>query len=169
MIIQYGNIEALKPAMNYMVQGKWVYETIFAFLITFFAFFYTAMVFDPEKVAENLKRNGGFIPTVRPGKDTAQYLERILSRLTLWGAVYLCIICIVPQLVYRSLNATSFVYFFGGTAVLITVGVVLDTLNQIESHVVARNYDSFMKRGFGKNRGGVGAAMPHMRGKLIQR
>ena len=168
-IIQFSNSETMKNIAMTIHNGTWIYEAVYAALIVFFAFFYTAMVFDPEKVADNLKRNGGFIPTVRPGRDTADFLEKILSRLTVWGAMYLCIICIVPQVVYRELNATSFVYFFGGTAVLIVVGVVLDTLGQIESHVVARNYDGFMKRGAGKVRGGIGAAMPHMRGKLIQR
>ncbi|MCC6933663.1 MAG: preprotein translocase subunit SecY [Deltaproteobacteria bacterium] len=169
MIIQFGQIGFLQPYVNYFYQGSWIYELVFALLITFFAFFYTAIVFDPEKVAENLKRNGGFVPTVRPGKDTAEYLDNVLKRLTVWGSVYLSLICILPQIVYRELNASSFIYFFGGTAVLIVVGVVLDTIRQIESHVVSRNYDTFMKKGFGKMRGGATAAMPHMKGRLIQR
>ncbi|MCB0346994.1 MAG: preprotein translocase subunit SecY, partial [Bdellovibrionales bacterium] len=122
---------------------------------------------DPEKVAENLKKQGGFIPTRRPGKETAEFINDVLTRLTFWGSIYVVIICLVPDMVYRRLGAGSFSYFFGGTAVLIVVGVVLDTAAQLESHVVARNYEGFMNKSPGKIRGQSRATA--VRGRLIQR
>ena len=168
MFLQFGNFQALEGFISQMHHGTLVYEVIFASLVIFFCFFYTALVFDPDKLADNLKSNGGFVPTVRPGRDTATYIGGVITRLTVWGALYMCIVCIIPQLVYRELHAVHFTYFFGGTAVLISVGVVLDTISQIEPYLVSRNYESLMKKGAGKMRG-IGQAMPHMKGKLIQR
>ena len=111
-----------------------------------FSFFYTAVVFNPPEVADNLKKNGGFIPLVRPGPETADYLYGILNRLTLWGAIYISLVCVLPQVVYLNLGASQFAYVFGGTAVLIVVGVTLDTAAQIESMLVARNYEMFMSK-----------------------
>lgn len=126
--------------------GAWGYETIYVGLIVLFSFFYTAVVFNPPEVADNLKKNGGFIPLVRPGPETADYLYGILNRLTLWGAIYISLVCVLPQVVYLNLGASQFAYVFGGTAVLIVVGVTLDTAAQIESMLVARNYEMFMSK-----------------------
>jgi preprotein translocase subunit SecY len=147
--------------------GALGYELIFVALIFLFAFFYTAVVFNPTEVADNLKKNGGFIPLVRAGQETADYLYGILNRLTLWGALYLCAICVVPQAVYINMGASQFAYVFGGTAVLIVVGVTLDTASQIESMLVARNYEAFMSRST-KQGGGIGA-MGSSRGRLLRR
>ncbi len=168
MIIQFLHLDSMQWFLDHINRGGGLYEVIFGALIVFFCFFYTALVFDPDKLSDNLKSNGGFIPTVRPGKDTAIFIGNVITRLTVWGAAYMCIVCIVPQVIYREFNAVSFSYFFGGTAVLITVGVVIDTISQIEPYLVSRNYESLMKKGAGKVRG-IGQAMPHMKGKLIQR
>lgn len=164
---QMGGIESLRDIFKWLSPGSVGYEVLYGCLIVFFAFFYTAMIFDPNQIAENLKKNGGFIPTVRPGKDTSEYLSAILSRLTLWGALYLCIICILPQIFYARMGARLFSTFFGGTAVLIVVGVMMDTMAQIESHIVARNYQGFMSKGIGKIRGANRAAQ--ISGRLIRR
>ena len=152
-IAQFGNIEWLNQYVSLLAPHSWFYNVLFAGLIIFFAFFYTALIFEPAQIADNLKKNGGFIPSIRPGKDTAEFLERTLTRLTLWGAIYLAMICIIPQNFYSYMGAAGFTYFFGGTAILIVVGVTMDTLSQIQSHVVARNYDEFMKKGLGKGKG----------------
>lgn len=166
-IAQLSDIESLRAITPYLTPPNPVYFTVFALLIIFFCYFYTAMVFDPAQIAENLKKNGGFIPTVRPGKDTASYLSSVLSRLTLWGAFYIALVCIIPTVVYLKLGAASFTFFFGGTAVLIVVGVVMDTVSQIQSHLVARNYEGFMSKSPGKVRGLSRAAQ--VKGGLIQR
>jgi preprotein translocase subunit SecY len=167
-LAQFSGIEQVQNILAYMPPGGFVYESIFALLIIFFSYFYTSMVFEPAQIAENLKKNGGFIPTVRPGRDTAEFLERVLARLTLWGSLYICLVCIVPSVFYNYMNAGIFASFFGGTAVLIAVGVTLDTTAQVQSHIVARNYEGFLKKGPGKIRGaGRGGSAP--RGKLIRR
>ncbi|MDZ4787121.1 MAG: preprotein translocase subunit SecY [bacterium] len=159
--------ETLADFMSYLTPGTWVYSLVFMALIIFFSFFYTSMIFNPPEVAENLKKNGGFIPTVRPGKQTADFFYSVLNRLTLWGAVYISLICIVPQLIYINLGVVSFAYIFGGTSVLIAVGVILDTVSQIESHIVARNYEDFMGKNT-KAKGGIGS-MGYTRSRLLRR
>ncbi|RMG42771.1 MAG: preprotein translocase subunit SecY [Candidatus Dadabacteria bacterium] len=147
--------------------GTWSYTVIFVALIILFSFFYTAIIFNPEEMAENLKKNGGFIPTVRPGKQTADYLYAVLNRLTVWGSIYIAIVCVVPQLFYFEMGAEQFAYVFGGTAILIAVGVTLDTASQIESYVVARNYEAFMSKS-SKKRGGIGS-MSYARRRILRR
>lgn len=159
--------EALDGVMQYLTPGSGTYELIFAALIVFFSFFYTSVVFNPQEVAENLKKNGGFIPTVRPGKQTADFLYAILNRLALWGALYLSIICILPQVVYRNMGLPGFSYIFGGTAILIVVGVTLDTYSQIQNHLVAKSYENFMNRST-KKKGGMGS-MSYQRSRLLRR
>ncbi len=124
--------------------SSFVYNLIYAGLIVFFAFFYTAVIFNPVDVAENLKKYGGFIPGRRPGPQTSEYIDRILTRVTLPGAIGLALIAILPALLIRT---TNFSFWFGGTSLLIIVGVVLDTLQQIETHLLIRHYDGFMKKG----------------------
>ena len=172
-LTQMGNFEWLTP---YVDINKYiamlnpttvVYNVLFAVLIIFFTYFYTGLIFDPKQIADNLKRNGGFIPTVRPGNETALYINAILNRLTFWASIYLCIVCIIPQYFYAQMEAASFTYFFGGTAILIVVGVTMDTMNQIQSHIVAKNYEGFMNKGPGKIRGASRATQ--VGGKLIRR
>jgi len=115
--------------------------------IFFFCYFYTAVQFNPVDVADNMKRYGGFIPGIRPGKNTAEYIDRVLTRLTLSGAIYVSAVCVLPQIMIYQLNVP---FYFGGTALLIVVGVAMDTTNQIESHMLTRHYEGFMKKGFGK-------------------
>jgi preprotein translocase subunit SecY len=132
------------------------YALTYGLMILFFTYFYTAIAFNPKEVADNMKKNGGFIPGVRPGSHTAEYIENILTRITLPGAVFLAIIAILPTFAINILNVPPlFASFFGGTSLLIIVGVALDTLQQIESHLLMRHYDGFMKTG--KIRGRAGA------------
>jgi len=166
-IASFSTNPVVEEIKGVLTPGHWVYSAIFVLMIVFFSFFYTALVFNPEEVAENLKKNGGFIPTVRPGKQTSDYLYGILNRLTVWGALYISMVCIIPQLVYMEVGASSFAHVFGGTAVLIVVGVTLDTISQIESYIVARNYESFMSR-TSKKRGGIGS-MSYSRNRLLKR
>ena len=167
MVAQMAKLDWLNEYLVYITPPHVLYEVLFAALIMFFCFFYTAIVFDPNKVSEDLKKAGGFIPTVRPGRDTADFLNTILSRLTLWGGIYVCIICIFPTIIYRELGASAFAAFFGGTAVLIVVGVMMDTVAQIQSHILARNYEGFMAKGPGKVRGASSGI--NIRGQLIKR
>ena len=147
--------EILADAASSLAPGAWFYELLFGGLIVMFSFFYTSIIFNPDEVSENLKKNGGFIPGVRPGRETADHLYGILSRLTLWGALYCAAICIIPQLVYVWFGVREFAYVFGGTAILIVVGVTLDTAAQINSLLVARNYEDLMAKG-SKGRGSMG-------------
>jgi len=127
--------------------GLWYY-VIFGLLIIFFCYFYTAIVFNPVDVAENMKKHGGFIPGVRPGTQTADYLDFVMTRITLTGAVFICCIAIMPDAIQAAMNVPYLVAsFFGGTGILIIVGVMLDTMKQIESHLLMRHYDGFMKSG----------------------
>jgi len=128
---------------KYFHFGTIPYNLLYAFLIIFFTFFYTAVVFNPADVAENLKKYGGFIPGIRPGRPTAEYIERVLSRITLSGAVFLALIAILPNFVISITKITSI--WFGGTALLIVVGVALETMKQIEAHLLLRSYQGFMK------------------------
>jgi preprotein translocase subunit SecY len=129
---------------NWLAPGYLVYSLIYGLIIVFFAYFYTAIVFNPIDIADNMRKNGGFIPGIRPGKRTAEHIERILTRITLPGAIFFAMIAILPWVLIRGFNIN---YFFGGTGLLIVVGVALDTLQQIESHLLMRHYDGFMKKG----------------------
>ncbi|MEE9543792.1 MAG: preprotein translocase subunit SecY [Thermodesulfobacteriota bacterium] len=131
--------------------GGILYNVMFIIFVIFFTYFYTAIQFNPKEVAENLKKNGGFVPGIRPGANTAEHIDRILTRLTLWGALFLAGICVLPSLLIWRLNVP---FYFGGTALLIVVGVALDTAQQAQSHMLSRNYDGLMKKSKGKGRGG---------------
>lgn len=124
--------------------GHALYTVLYALLIIFFCYFYTAIIFNPTDLADNMKKYGGFIPGVRPGKKTADYIDSILTRITLAGAIFLALIAILPEFLIATMNVP---FFFGGTALLIVVGVALDTVQQIESHLLARHYEGFMKKG----------------------
>ena len=120
-------------------------------LIIFFTYFYTAVTFNPVDVADNLKKYGGFIPGIRPGRYTAEYIDRVLSRITLGGAIYVSAVCVLPTIMIEQFNVP---FYFGGTALLIVVGVALDTIAQMETHLFTRNYEGFMRRGRVKSRKG---------------
>jgi len=133
---------------SHISRGALGYYLIYGLLIVFFCYFYTAIVFNPVDVAENMKKHGGFIPGVRPGQQTADYLDFVLTRITLAGAFFICAIAIMPDAIMSSFKVPYLVAsFFGGTGVLITVGVMLDTMKQIESHLLMRHYEGFMKSG----------------------
>jgi len=129
-----------------------IYATIYALMIIFFTYFYTAIAFNPKDVADNMKKQGGFIPGIRPGKQTSEFIDNILTKITLPGSFFLAIIAILPTFVSVWGVSANFAQFFGGTSLLIVVGVALDTLQQIESHLLMRHYDGFMKSGKIKGR-----------------
>ncbi|HZK69297.1 MAG TPA: preprotein translocase subunit SecY, partial [Paludibacter sp.] len=137
--------------------GIW-YNAVFGFLIIVFTYFYTAITINPTQMAEEMKRNNGFIPGIKPGKRTAEYLDLIMSRITLPGSIFLAFIAIMPAFARIVGINQSFAAFFGGTSLLILVGVVLDTLQQIESHLLMRHYDGLLKSGRIKGRTGSAAA-----------
>ena len=136
------------------MNGLW-YNLIFATLIVLFTYFYTAITVNPNQMAEDMKRNNGFIPGVKPGKSTAEYIDEIMSRITFPGSLFLAVIAILPAIVYNVMGVSQqFAQFFGGTSLLILVGVVLDTLQQVESHLLMRHYDGLLESGRIKGRSG---------------
>ena len=137
----------------------WRYNVVYVVLIIFFTFFYTAVTFNPVDVAENLKKGGGFVPGIRPGKKTAEYIDRVLTRITTAGAVYLSAVCVFPAIMITKFNIpNNLLFIFGGTSLLIVVGVALDTVQQIESHLITRNYEGF-----------TGPKGPRIRGRTTSR
>lgn len=127
---------------------SYIYMLFYMMLIIFFTYFYTAVAFNPVDTANNLKKHGGLIPSVKPGKRTAEYLDNILTKITLPGAIFLGFIAIFPSLITKQINVSyNYASFFGGTGLLIIVGVALDTLQQVESHLLMRHYDGLMKSG----------------------
>jgi preprotein translocase subunit SecY len=133
-----------QAASAYLVPSSFVYNLIFIGLIIFFAYFYTAVTFNTSDVAENMKKFGGFIPGIRPGQRTAEYIDRVLVRITLGGALYVAVVCVLPAILISRFNVP---FYFGGTALMIVVGVALDTVAQIETHMLTRSYQGFMRRG----------------------
>jgi len=134
----------VKDIASYLVPGRIGYELLYVAFIFFFCFFYTAVTFKPDDVAENMKKFGGYVPGIRPGKKTAEYIEDILEKLTFSGAIYVSIVCVLPSILISQLNTP---FYFGGTSLLIVVGVAMDTAGQIESHLLTRQYEGFMKKG----------------------
>lgn len=135
-------------------ERSFIYAVVYSAMIVFFAYFYTAIVFNPREVADTIKKQGGFIPGIRPGAPTAEYIDRVLTRITLPGALFLAVVAILPVFVHNVLSVPSeLASFFGGTSLLIVVGVALDTLQQIESYLLMRHYDGFMKSGRLRGRG----------------
>jgi preprotein translocase subunit SecY len=133
-------VPALKPFADAMQRGGWIYNGLYVIGIIFFAYFYTAVTFNPVDVADNLKKYGGYIPGIRPGKKTADYIDHVLSRITFGGAIYMAAVCVLPSILITKYNVP---FQFGGTALLIVVGVALDTVQQIESHLITRHYEGF--------------------------
>ncbi len=132
------------------------YNFVYAVLIIAFTYFYTAITMNPQQIADELKRNGGFIPGIKPGKKTAEFIDNVMSRITLPGSIFLAIVAILPALAMLSEVSNQFAHFYGGTSLLIIVGVILDTLQQIESHLLNRHYDGLMKTGRIKGRSSAG-------------
>lgn len=139
----------MKAISNQLAPGSLVYELIYVGFIFFFCYFYTAVTFNPTDVADNMRKYGGYIPGIRPGKKTAEFVDRVLTRITFSGAVYVSAICVLPSVLITKFNVP---FYFGGTALLIVVGVALDTIGQIESHMLMRHYEGFMKQGRIKGR-----------------
>lgn len=140
------------PAFQRLAQGlvreNWLYNLVYASLIIFFCYFYTAIVFNPNEISENMKKYGGFIPGIRPGSSTAEFLDYVMTRITLPGAVFIAVIAVFPDFITKWLNIPYLVAsFFGGTGILIVVGVMLDTIKQIESHLLMHHYEGFMRAG----------------------
>ena len=129
----------MQRAADVLNPGDWRYNTLYVGLIIFFCYFYTAVTFNPVDIADNMKKYGGFIPGIRPGKKTAEYIDRVLTRLTLGGALYISAVCVLPTFLQQKFKVP---FYFGGTSLLIVVGVALDTVQQIESHLITRNYEN---------------------------
>jgi preprotein translocase subunit SecY len=142
-IASFTNIQWLQDIAAQMRPGNAIYELIFVGFIFFFCYFYTAVTFNPVDVADNMKKQGGYIPGIRPGKRTADHIDRVLTRITLGGAIYISVICVLPSILISKFNVP---FYFGGTALLIVVGVAIDTVSQIESHMLSRHYEGFLKK-----------------------
>ena len=144
----------MQDLSKYFDHTSLVYAFLYGTLIVFFTYFYTAIAFNPKDVSDNMKKQGGFVPGVRPGKATSDFIDNILTKITLPGSIFLAIIAIMPAFIAQAVVTQGLAQFFGGTSLLIVVGVALDTLQQIESHLVMRHYDGFMKSGKIKGRRG---------------
>ena len=144
--------EFIGSIAGYFDYTSFTYAFFYGLMIVFFTYFYTAIAFNPKDVAENMQKNGGFIPGIRPGKHTSEFIDNILTKITLPGSIFLAFVAVLPAFMVRFGITSSFASFFGGTSLLISVGVALDTLQQIESHLLMRHYDGFMKSGKIKGR-----------------
>lgn len=141
-IANFINIPWVQKAAKSLTPGNWGYEMFYVAFIVFFCYFYTAVTFNPVDVAENVKKHGGYIPGIRPGKETSDFLDTVLTKLTFAGAIYISLVCVLPSVLIGKFNLP---FYFGGTALLIAVGVGMDTVAQIESHLITRSYDGFMR------------------------
>jgi preprotein translocase subunit SecY len=141
-VANFVDVPWVQTFASMMTPAHWLYNVFYVAFIVFFCYFYTAVTFNPVDVAENIKRQGGYVPGVRPGKATSEYLDTVLGRLTFAGAIYISAVCVLPTLLIGQFNVP---FFFGGTSLLIVVGVGLDTASQIEAHLISRSYEGFMK------------------------
>jgi preprotein translocase subunit SecY len=141
-IAQYIDHPIFRELKNIMMSRSLVYNLVYVSLIIFFTYFYTAVTFNPVDVAENLKKHGGFIPGIRPGKSTSDYIDTVLTRITLAGALYIAGVCVLPEIMTYRFKVP---FYFGGTSLLILIGVALDTVSQIEAYLLTRHYDGFIK------------------------
>jgi preprotein translocase subunit SecY len=139
----------ISSILNSLGPATILYNLLYVVFIIFFCYFYTAVIFNPVDVADNMKKYGGYIPGIRPGKKTSDYIDRVLTRITLGGALYVAAVCVLPSILIYKMNIP---FYFGGTALLIVVGVAMDTVSQMESHMLSRHYDGFMKKGHIKGR-----------------
>jgi len=143
-IASFVTVPWMQTVASAMRPGNAAYELLYVGFIFFFCYFYTAVTFNPVDVADNMKKQGGYIPGIRPGKRTADYIDRVLTRITLGGAIYVSAVCVLPSILISRFNVP---FYFGGTALLIVVGVAIDTIAQIESHMLTRHYEGFLKKG----------------------
>jgi preprotein translocase subunit SecY len=141
----------IQSVLESLGPGALLYNLLYVGFIIFFCYFYTAVTFNPNDVADNMKKFGGYIPGIRPGQKTAEYIDKVLTRITLGGALYVSAVCVLPSILIRRFNVP---FYFGGTALLIVVGVALDTVQQIEAHMLTRHYEGLMKKGRLKGRRG---------------
>ncbi|MGM0610508.1 MAG: preprotein translocase subunit SecY [Thermodesulfobacteriota bacterium] len=142
-IANFSSVEWLNQMSNYLAPGSILYNVFFVAMIVFFCYFYTAIIFDPKDIADNLKKQGGFIPGIRPGQKTKEYIDKVLSRLTFWGSIYVSIVCVLPMFLIQKFNVP---FYYGGTALLIVVGVAMDTMNRVQSHLISRQYEGLMTK-----------------------
>ncbi|MDX2441214.1 MAG: preprotein translocase subunit SecY [Desulfobacterales bacterium] len=149
-VASFITIAWMQNIVSSITPGNVVYELCYVGMIFFFCYFYTAVTFNPVDVADNMKKQGGYIPGIRPGKRTADYIDRVLTRITLGGAVYVSAVCVLPSILITKFNVP---FYFGGTALLIVVGVAIDTIAQMESHMLSRHYEGFLKKGGAKMKG----------------
>jgi preprotein translocase subunit SecY len=150
-LVAFSDIGFLRALSDLFQPGNWAYYITYGLLILFFSYFYTAIIFNPLDLAENLKKQGAFVPGVKPGARTAEYIDRVLTRVTLPGALYLAGIAMLPFFITQLFGLQTF--YFGGTSLLIVVGVGLDTVQQVQQLLLVRHYDGFMKKGRVKMRG----------------
>jgi preprotein translocase subunit SecY len=141
-IANFINVPWVQKAAQSLKPGNWGYELFYVAFIVFFCYFYTAVTFNPVDVAENVKKHGGYIPGIRPGKETSDFLDTVLTKLTFVGAIYISLVCVLPSILISKFNLP---FYFGGTALLIAIGVGMDTVSQIESHLITRSYEGFMR------------------------
>ena len=140
---QFSTNEYVRMVTDFFAPHGVLYNVLYVVLIFFFCYFYTAIIIDPKDMAENLKKNGGFVPGIRPGERTQEYIDTVLSRLTLSGAVYISAISLLPMLMIAKFNVP---FYFGGTSLLILVGVAMDFMNQVESHMISTQYQGLMNK-----------------------
>lgn len=146
---EFSNVPWLKTVAAFFSPQTITYNVIFVALIVFFCYFYTAIIFDPADIAENIRKQGGFIPGIRPGAKTKEYIDKVLARITLWGSMYISVVCVLPMLLIQQFNVP---FYFGGTSLLIVVGVAMDFMSQIESYLISRQYEGLMQKGRIKGR-----------------
>jgi preprotein translocase subunit SecY len=141
-VANFIDVPWVRNAAKSFTPGNWTYELFYVAFIVFFCYFYTAVTFNPVDVAENVKKHGGYIPGIRPGKETSDFLDTVLTKLTFVGAIYISLVCVLPSVLIGKFNLP---FYFGGTALLIAIGVGMDTVAQIESHLITRSYEGFMR------------------------
>jgi len=146
---EFSSVPWLKTVASFFSPQTITYNMIFVALIVFFCYFYTAIIFDPADIAENIRKQGGFIPGIRPGTKTKEYIDRVLARITLWGSLYISVVCVLPMVMIQQFNVP---FYFGGTSLLIVVGVAMDFMSQIESYLISRQYEGLMQKGRIKGR-----------------
>ncbi len=150
-LAQFSQVGWLKDVSSWFSPQSVLYNVLFVGMIVFFCFFYTAIIFDPKDIAENIRKQGGFIPGIRPGAKTKEYIDKVLARITLWGAGYISAVCVLPMLLIAQLNVP---FYFGGTSLLIVVGVAMDFMGQIESYLISRQYEGLISKARIKGRRG---------------
>jgi preprotein translocase subunit SecY len=148
-LANFSHAEILQRVSEWFRPDTVLYNILFIGLIIFFCYFYTAIIFDPKEIAENLKKQGAFVPGIRPGQKTEEYLDKVLNRLTLWGALYISIVCVLPVVLMRQFHVP---FYFGGTSLLIVVGVAMDTMSQVQSHLISGQYEGLLAKARVKGR-----------------